>query len=82
MMMMKLVVSLCLWSTVSGFVGVNTHILRRPSIHLKANNNNMDSEKLQRAVECAENYGLCDVDELTQLANGRCSFSLVVNARV
>jgi hypothetical protein len=27
-------------------------------------------EDMDRAVKCAENYGLCDVDELMELADG------------
>ena len=28
-------------------------------------------ESFGRAVECAENFGLCDVDELWKLSNGK-----------
>ncbi len=30
----------------------------------------------EKAVDCAQNYGLCDVDELLNLAKGECCFVL------
>jgi len=38
-------------------------------------------DTLERAVKCAENYGLCNVDELLELADGTCDFIYICFAR-
>ena len=36
-------------------------------------------ETFERAVECARNYDMCDVDELLNLANGKCKLIWISN---
>ena len=55
-----------LWSTANAF-----SIVTNPTTKVRLSSSRLFAypEKFARAIQCAENHGLCDVDELLQLAD-------------
>ncbi len=50
---------------ISGFIASYPKIVRSTTTKL-----NYHPQTFERAVECAQNYGLCDIDELLSLSSG------------
>ncbi len=50
---------------ISGFTAPYPKIVRSTTTKL-----NYHPQTFERAVECAQNYGLCDIDELLNLSSG------------
>lgn len=65
---MKLIRSLIAFVGTATAFNASLQPRRRMTIAIQSASSHM--ETFERAVECAENYGYCNLDELEQLADG------------
>lgn len=66
---MKIILSLIAFSGIASAFNASLQPHRRKTIALQDASSPM--ETFERAVECAENYGYCNLDELEELSKGK-----------